>query len=37
MKAFEVTGTINEAGELFLDDKINLQKTSRVKVIVLVS
>lgn len=37
MKAFEVTGKIDEKGQLFLDEPLHLDTPSQVKVIILVS
>jgi hypothetical protein len=36
MKAIETSGTSDEKGQLVLDDSLNIQSSSRVKVIVLV-
>lgn len=36
MQAVKVTGTINERGELTLDQPLNLAENSRVEVIVLI-
>jgi hypothetical protein len=36
MKAFEMTGSVDEQGQLFLDDLLEIQSFSRVKVIILV-
>lgn len=36
MKAFEMTGSVDERGQLFLDDLLEIQSFSRVKVIILV-
>ncbi|MBW4622491.1 MAG: hypothetical protein KME17_24435 [Cyanosarcina radialis HA8281-LM2] len=37
MKAFEVMGKVNEKGELLLDEPLEINTPSRVKVILLVS
>jgi hypothetical protein len=37
MKAIEVTGTVDEQGQVSLDERLTLAKQSRVRVIVLVS
>lgn len=37
MKAIEVTGTVNNQGELSLDRPLNVNKFTRVRVIVLLS
>lgn len=37
MKAIEVTGTVNNKGELSLDRPLNVDKFTRVRVIVLLS
>ncbi len=37
MKAIEATATINEKGELSLDQSLNITKPQRVRVIVLIS
>lgn len=36
MKAFETSGTVDEKGQLVLDDSLDIQSSSRVKVIILV-
>jgi hypothetical protein len=37
MKAFEVMGKVNKKGELLLDEPLEIDTPSRVKVILLVS
>ncbi|MFN6572208.1 hypothetical protein [Dendronalium sp. ChiSLP03b] len=37
MKAIEVKGTVNELGQLSLDEPLTLAKHSRVRVIVLIA
>ena len=37
MKAIEVTGTVNDRGQLSLDEPLTIDKNSRVRVIVLLS
>ena len=37
MKAIEVTGTVNNKGELSLDRPLSINKSTRVRVIVLLS
>ncbi|MFM2062660.1 MAG: hypothetical protein RLZZ507_2330 [Cyanobacteriota bacterium] len=37
MKAFEVTGKIDEKGQLFLDEPLHIDTPSQVKVIILVA
>ena len=37
MKAIEVTGTVNHEGQLFLDKPLTVDKSTRVRVIVLLS
>ena len=37
MKAIEVTGTVNNKGELSLDRPLSVNKSTRVRVIVLLS
>ena len=37
MKAIEVTGIVNQQGQLSLDKPINLNKSTKVRVIVLVA
>jgi hypothetical protein len=37
MKAFETTGKVNKNGQLLLDEPLNIDEHSKVKVIVLVS
>ncbi|HEY9800432.1 MAG TPA: hypothetical protein V6D25_08740 [Leptolyngbyaceae cyanobacterium] len=37
MKAIETTATVNDQGQLFLDQPLTIPSTSRVRVIVLVS
>ena len=36
MKAIKVMGTVNESGQIALDSPLNIEKTSRVEVIVLI-
>lgn len=36
MKAFETIGTVDERGQLVLDDSLEIQTSIRVKVIILV-
>ena len=35
MKALEVTGTVNEQGQLSIDEPLAVKQTSRVRVIIL--
>ncbi|HEY9663192.1 MAG TPA: hypothetical protein V6C65_32505 [Allocoleopsis sp.] len=37
MKAIEVMGTVNEQGQLSLDQPLSVERNSRVRVIVLLS
>ncbi len=37
MKAFEVMGTLNNSSQLLLDEELEINTPSRVKVIILVS
>ncbi len=37
MKAIKVMGTVNNQGQLFLDNPLGLEQDSRVEVIVLIS
>lgn len=37
MKAIEVMGTINEQGQIFLDQPLTVDKNTRVRVIVVVT
>jgi hypothetical protein len=37
MKALEVTGTVNEQGQLSIDEPLAVNQTSRVRVIILFS
>lgn len=37
MKAIKVTGTVNNKGQLFLDEPLTVDKFTRVRVIVLLS
>ena len=37
MRAIEVTGTVNNKGQLFLDKPLTVNKFTRVRVIVLLS